>query len=87
MASRSDHRSRLARGHGDDDVNEDTKWRRTPLKSSWYDDHFGWDASPREVIENRLGTFDRLRLTQDEEGVGAGSVERLFDLFDPSRQA
>lgn len=68
-------------------MNHENKWRRAPLKNSWYDDHFGWDASPREVIENRLGAFDQLRLTQDEEGLGAASVERFFDLFDPSRQA
>ncbi|OGQ26244.1 MAG: hypothetical protein A2138_04295 [Deltaproteobacteria bacterium RBG_16_71_12] len=67
-------------------MHDDNKWRRMPLKSSWYDDHFGYDASPREVIENRLGAFDRLRLTHDEEEPGALSVERLFDLFDPSRQ-
>ncbi|MBI1947899.1 MAG: hypothetical protein HYS27_19570 [Deltaproteobacteria bacterium] len=68
-------------------MNDESKWRRQPLKNSWYDDHFGYDASPREVIENRLGTFDRLRLTHDEEGLGALSVEQFFDLFDPSRQA
>lgn len=67
-------------------MHHDDKWRRLPLKSSWYDDHFGYDASPREVVENRLGAFDRLRLTHDEEELGALSIERFFDLFDPSGQ-
>lgn len=67
-------------------MHDNHKWRRLPLKSSWYDDHYGWDPTPREAIENRLGAFDRLRLTHDEEDAGSTSIERLFDLFDPSRQ-
>lgn len=86
MASRSDHRSRRDRDHGEDDVHDDIKWRRAPLKSSWYDDHFGWDASPREVVENRLRAFDQNHLTNDEEGLRSASVERFFDQFDPTRQ-
>lgn len=59
-----------------------TKWQRGSLKSSWYDDHVGYDASPRDVAENRVRNFQARFLPRDEEGAGS-DVERFFDLFEP----
>lgn len=57
------------------------KWRRTgPLKSRWYDDHYGTD--PRDSIENRVRALDERWLKDDEEQVRSREVERFFDLFD-----
>jgi hypothetical protein len=61
----------------------DAKWRRMPLKSSWYDDHVGFDASPRELVENRVRNFESRFLPSDEEGLQGQEIERFFDLFEP----
>jgi hypothetical protein len=59
------------------------KWRRTaPLKSRWYDDHYGMDA--RDNVENRVRALDERPLKDDEEQVGgADEIARFFDLFEP----
>jgi hypothetical protein len=57
-----------------------------PLKSSWYDDHFGYDATPRERVENRLRSFEARFLPSDEEGLQGQEIERFFDLFDPNTE-
>lgn len=61
----------------------DSKWRRLPLKSSWYDDHVGYDATPLQVVENRVRTFEQRFLPSDEEGARGQEIERFFDLFEP----
>lgn len=63
--------------------NDASKWRRTtPLKSRWYDDHFGTDA--RDTIDNRARALDERLLKSDEEEVRSGDeVARFFDLFEP----
>ena len=63
--------------------NTDLRWRRSaPLKSRWYDDHFGHDASAHEVIANRARAPDELLGTSTDEDVRSREVERFFDLFD-----
>lgn len=53
----------------------------TPLKSRWYDDHFGNDA--RDQIENRVRALDERLLKGDEEQAGTSDeIEKFFDLFD-----
>jgi hypothetical protein len=63
--------------------NDAAKWKRFPLKSRWYDDHFG-DGAPRgDVVENRLRRLDERVLSRDEDDVASREVERFFDLFEP----
>ena len=61
-------------------LTDDGKWRRAPLKSRWYDDHFGQNAL--ETVENRIRHLDDRLLKDDEEQVASREVERFFDLFD-----
>lgn len=58
----------------------DGKWGRSPLKSSWYDDHFG--ASRVEVVENRLRAMAERFRPNDEERIASEDVERFFDRFE-----
>jgi len=62
---------------------DDGKWKRLPLKSRWYDDHFGLGATRGEIVENRLRAFEERGLGNDEEDVASREVERFFDLFEP----
>ena len=61
------------------------KWKRSSLKSRWYDDHFGTAATRSEIVENRLRLMDERLLKSDEEDVASGEIERFFDLFDEPR--
>jgi hypothetical protein len=61
------------------------KWRRdAPLKSRWYDDHYGHSALER--IDNRVRDLDEPGLKGDETQVSTSQVERFFDLFDERRK-
>ena len=64
-------------------MTDENKWRRLPLKSRWYDDHFGFDATRTDVVENRIHLLDERALKNDEEDVASREVERFFDLFEP----
>ena len=83
-------RSGLVPDRGDDPLNiknaqgADGKWRSTPLKSSWYEDHVGFDAAPLERAENRVRNFEARFWPANDEGGAARDVERFFDLFEPS---
>jgi hypothetical protein len=60
----------------------DGKWTRLPLKSSWYDDHYGFGATPMEIVENRLRHHAERFLPNDEEQIASAEVQRFFDLFE-----
>jgi hypothetical protein len=62
---------------------ETSKWKRAPLKSRWYDDHFGLGATRGEIVENRLRLHDERNVGTGEEDVASKEVERFFDLFEP----
>ena len=63
---------------------DESKWKRTlPLKSRWYDDHFGLGATRGEIVENRLRLHDERNFAGSEEDVASQEVERFFDLFEP----
>lgn len=73
-------------GHGNNDTAR-AKWGRAgPLKSRWYDDHFGDDRgiTARESVENRVRALELAVRDDDTERSRPGSrdVERFFDLFD-----
>ena len=59
------------------------KWHRPTLKSSWYEDHVGYDAAPRDVVENRVRNFEARFLPSNEADASSRDVERFFDLFEP----
>jgi hypothetical protein len=61
---------------------DDGKWMRSPLKSSWYDDHYGFGATPMEIVENRLRMFAEGFQPHNEEEIASAEVERFFDLFE-----
>ena len=63
-------------------MTDESKWRRLPLKSRWYDDQFGNGATRGEVVENRLRQLDERLLKNDEEDVSSREVEAFFDLFE-----
>ncbi len=63
-------------------MTEESKWKRLPLKSRWYDDQFGNGATRGEIVENRVRRFDERFLGSDEEDVASREVEAFFDLFD-----
>ena len=63
-------------------MTDERKWSRLPLKSHWYDDHFGTVATRADIVENRIHQLDERVLKNDEEGVASQEVERFFDLFD-----
>ena len=62
---------------------DESKWKRMPLKSRWYDDHFGTAATRGEIVENRLRELDERLLKNDEEDIASREVERFFDQFEP----
>lgn len=60
------------------DIRKD-KWAHTQLKSSWYDDHYGYGATPLEIVENRLRAFAERFEPHDEERLASEEVARFFD--------
>lgn len=58
------------------------KWGRISLKSSWYDDHYGFAATPLEVVENRLRIMAERFEPSDDERIASDEIERFFDLFE-----
>ena len=61
---------------------DDGKWRRMPLKSRWYDDHFGEGAPRGDIVANRLRLIDERFTDGDEEDIASPEGERLFLFYE-----